>query len=163
MSQPTPSPWPQNAALLLRLIYQRAKTLGGLRDLTPRALGDLELVAGRSEFAVVDSRDPDQGGWDGDVLVLPRLYTGYVAVHYPATTDQHETFADEARVTAALSTYTDDPRVQQIPGLNGMGVVPARWFLNDRPAKVGKPAVLTLEFEWSLDVNLLIPREFTGG
>lgn len=162
MTQPIP-PWPQHAALLLRLVYQRAKVLGGLRDLTPRALTDLEIVPGRSEFAVVDSDDLNQGGWDGDLLVIPRQYVGYVAVHYPSTTDQRETFEDEARVMAALTTYGQDPRVTVVPGFNGMGTVPGRWFLNDRPAKVAQTPVLTLEFTWTLGVNLLIPRAFTEG
>ncbi|MBB5234472.1 hypothetical protein [Deinococcus budaensis] len=152
--------WPQNAALLLRLIYKRAKALGPLPELLPRALQDVEIEAGRSEFAVVDSRELDGAGWDGTFLVLPRTYTGYIAVHYAADVDQRETLPDEARLTTALATFTEDPRAQAIPGLRQFGTVPARWFLNDRPVKLERPLVLTLELEWSLDVDLLIPREF---
>lgn len=167
MTKPT-SPWPENAALLLRLIYQRAKLLGNLPELTPRALQDTEILAGRAEFAVVDSAEEGNAGWDGDFLVLPKSYSGYLAVHYPAGTDQRETFPDEARLTAALATFTEDARARAIPGLRQFGLVPARWFLNDRPAKVQRTPVLTLAIEWTLGVDLLIPADFlnpdaTGG
>ncbi|MDV6376245.1 hypothetical protein [Deinococcus arenicola] len=125
-------------------------------------------MAGRAEFAVESSNDDTGGGWDGDLLVLPRRYEGYIAVHYQATVDQRDTFADEARLTAALGTYMEDARVQAIPGLRQFGVVPARWFLNDRPVALQHPPVLTLSVEWSMGVDLLIPSEFlnpdaTGG
>lgn len=160
MTQPNLPPWPDNAALLLRLVYQRAKVLGGLTGLTPRALADGEIVAGRSEFAVSGSEEPGNAGWDGDMLVLPRVYSGYVAVHYAGDTDQRLTFGDEARLTAALATFEEDPRVGQIQGLRGIGLVPTRWFLNDAPVRAQQPAVLTLSLDWTLGVNLLIPRAF---
>lgn len=170
MTAPALSPWPENAALLLRLVYQRAKVLGNLPGLLPRPLQDSETVAGRSEFVVVDVQDTGEGGgWDGDLLVLPKVYSGYVAVHYAATADQRTTFPDEARLTAALATYTEDARVREIRGLRQFGLVPARWFLNDRAVNAGHgPLLLTLEVSWSLAVDLLIPREFlnpdaTGG
>lgn len=169
MTAPAPlPPWPENAALLLRLVYQRAKVLANLPNLVSRALQDTEITAGRSEFAVADSEEAGGAGWDGDLIVLPRTYSGYVAVHYPATTDQRETFPDEARLTAALATFTEDARARQIEGLREFGLVPARWFLNDRPVKVMKPSVLTLEITWTLGVDLRIPAEFlnphaTGG
>lgn len=125
-------------------------------------------MAGRAEFAVESSEDEPGGGWDGDLLVLPRRYSGYVAVHYAATVDQRSTFPDEARLTAALSTYQEDARAQAIPGLRRFGLVPARWFLNDRPVAMQYPPVLTLSLEWSLGADLLIPSAFlnpdaTGG
>lgn len=125
-------------------------------------------MAGRAEFCVESSEDLDGVGWDGDLLVLPRRYTGYVAVHYPAATDQRQTFADEARLTAALASYNLDARAQAIPGLRQFGAVPGRWFLNTRPVEMQHPPVLTLSVEWSLAVDLLIPPEFlnpdaTGG
>lgn len=168
MTNPTPPPWPENGALLLRLIFQRAKVMGNLPGLIPRALQDAEIEAGRSEFAVVDSSELDGAGWDGTYEVVPRRYTGYIAVHYAPATDQHQTFGDEARLVAALATFSKDSRARAIPGFRELGLVPARWFLNDTPAKLKKSPVLTLELDWSLDVDLLVPAAFlepdaTGG
>ncbi|CAM3666980.1 hypothetical protein [Deinococcus frigens] len=164
-----PEPWPDNAAHLLRLLVQRVIVLGKLPRLIPRALHAHEIIPGRSEFCVTDSTELDSGsGWDGDFLVLPREYGGYIAVHYAQDTDQRETFPDEARLASALATFTEDARVRAVPGLRQFGLVPARWFLNDTPVSMQHPPVLTLEVEWTLGVNLLIPRAFlnpdaTGG
>ena len=71
--------------------------------------------------------------------------------------------SSEARVTAAVASFTEDVRAQQIPGLRGLGLVPGRWFLNDTPVKQELPAVYTLSIDWELGVDLRIPAGFARG
>lgn len=147
---------------MLRVLYQRLKKYGGLPELIPRALQADEIVAGRSEFAVASSQDEDAGGWDGDELLLPRIYRGYVALHYKASLEQRKTFPDEARLAAVLTGFGRDPRVQASAGFRGFGTAPARWFFNDLPVTQAKPLVLTLSLDWQMQVELRIPPDLLG-
>ena len=111
---------------------------------------------------MTDSQDQDGLGWAGDLFILPRIYRGYLALHYAATIDQSDTLGDEARLAAVFASYPRDPDVQAAEGFRGFSASAGRWFLNDTPAKVALPPVLTLVFEWDLHLEMRIPKNLLG-
>lgn len=148
----------KDPSLLIRALYQHLKAPvgGNLAKLQPRPLPDGEIVAGAAEMAVTRTEDLPGGGWCSDGLILPRAYIGYVAVHYALNTDQHTTYPDEARILRTLSSYESLSAVASEPGFRTFGSTPSTWFINTEPTKAQKAAVLTLSFDWRLEVDLVI-------
>lgn len=143
-------------APLFRLLYQHVRTQANLPGLTPRPLASKELKGGTSEFVITAGQESPGGGWGSGGLLVPRAYQGYIAVHYAADTDQHKTFTDEAAIFRALTSFDHLPDVQSNNAFRGLGGAPSNWFLNPVPAEAGLPPVLTLAFDFTLEVDLTI-------
>lgn len=144
-------------APLVRRLFQHVRTQANLPALQPRPLPAQGIVAGSSEFVI--TRAPDDGaggGWGSGGLLLPTTYQGYIAVHYAADTDQHNTLSDHAAILRALQTFGDLDAVASDPHWREMGPTPADWFLNQEPTKVQLPPVLTLSFDFSLQFDLTL-------
>ena len=148
----------QDIGPLIRLLYQRLKAPdgGNLAQLVPRALGNDQILAGRSEMAVTKTVVEPGGGWASGGFLVPHTYLGYIAVHYAVDVDQHVTFPDEAAIYRVLETFSGLPAVQAEPHFRGLGDAPADWFLNTEPTKAGKPPVLTLAFDFALSIDLTL-------
>lgn len=143
-------------APLFRALYQHVRATASLPGLQPRPLAAGDLLAGSSEFVITRGEDLPGGGWVSAGLLVPRAYLGYIAVHYASGTDQHETYTDEAAIVRALLTFDRLPAVAANPAFRGLGDTPSDWFLNTTPEQAGKPPVLTLAFEFSLQIDLTI-------
>lgn len=145
-----------NPGPLFRSLFKHLITEANLPRLIPRPLKPSEIVAGLSEFVVTRADDLPGGGWSSAGLLVPRAYMGYVAVHYAQNVDQHDTFADEAAIFRALVTFEMLPAVAAQEAFRTFGNTPSNWFLNTVPEQASQPPVLTLVFDWQMDIDLTL-------
>lgn len=150
----------------LRVLYHALKvTLGrdgtraGLADMTPRPLLAAQIVAGASEFAVSAVAPPSTQSKTGGQFIR-RVMQGYVSLHFPLE-DNPGDGADEAVLIAAVLERAGAlMAAHPAPGVKfaGMGETPADLFINDTPASLERPAVLTLitNFDLALDLQVTV-------
>jgi hypothetical protein len=141
---------------LFRQLYQHVIATANLPTLQPRPLKDAEIKPGTAEFVITQGIELPGSAWINGGLLIPRGYLGYIAVHYAAETSQHETFDDEANVFRALATFRALPAVASNPAFRELGDAPSVWFLNTDPVKAELPPVLTLNIDFSVQLDLTI-------
>jgi len=143
----------KDARVILALLYQHVQKDAGIPGLLPRPLLAREVVAGSSEFTVTGVRTDQGGGMSASGLIVRRIYSGYVAVHYAHDTNPGDLTPDEARLNAALEGFRLNPTVQ-VPGFISFGGFDTDFRLNELPRDVQQPEVLSMFADWDLTLDL---------
>jgi len=143
----------KDARVILALLYQHIQTQAKIPGLKPRPLLAREVKAGSSEFTVTGVRTDQGGGMGAGGLIVRRIYSGYVAVHYAHDLNPGDLTPDEARLNAALEGFRLNPAVQ-VPGFISFGGFDTDFRLNELPRDVQQPEVLSMFADWDLTLDL---------
>jgi len=143
----------KDARVILAMLYQHVQKEANIPDLEPRPLLAREVKAGSSEFTVTGVRTDQGGGMGAGGLIVRRIYSGYVAVHYTHDTNPGDLTPDEAALNAALESFRLNPAVQ-VPGLIAFGGFDTDFRLNELPRDVQQPEVLSMFTSWDLTLDL---------
>ncbi|MDL2342564.1 hypothetical protein QOL99_00175 [Deinococcus sp. MIMF12] len=148
----------------LRVLYHALKvTLGrdgtrpGLLDMAPRPLLAAQIVPGASEFAVSAVVPPGAQPKVAGHLIR-RVLQGYVSLHFPLGDNPGDGVDEAALIGAVLERAGQVFASYPTPGVTfaGMGDLASDLFINDAPAELQKPAVLTLTTNFDLVLDLRV-------